>query len=382
MINGRWWHVAVLGLTGTLSVVVVFAHNGTPALVGALACNAAFALAWLVIGARARRGSGRALVFLGVMIVIVSVSTSFVPSMASFQTIAYPLIWVLSANTRRSIIGTVVLAATIGLGWYIAIGGVPDQLIQVLLVQGFSIAFSLALGLWISSIEDRSAEKQRLLDELHATQDQLTALSRDAGVASERERLAREIHDTIAQDLTGLVLLAQRTSRELAAGNTVAAAEQLLVLEDGARNALAETRALVAAGAPVGLDAGIAAALARLGERFERETLITTTVKTSVAAPLDRDLEVVLLRCAQEGLANVRKHSGAGKASLVLAAAADSIRLTVADNGSGFDSGTSSTGFGLAGMRERLALVAGSLDVTSGKKGTTLVVTLPARVSA
>jgi signal transduction histidine kinase len=382
MINGRWWHAAVLGVAALLSVVVIFAHDSTTALVGALVCNAAFALAWLLIGARARRGSPRALVFLAVMIVILSLSTSFVPSMASFQTITYPLIWVLNANTRRSIIGTVVLAVTIGLGWYIAIGGAPDQLIQVLLVQGVSIAFSLALGLWISSIEDRSTERQRLLDELHATQDQLTALSRDAGVASERERLAREIHDTIAQDLTGLVLLAQRTSRELAAGNTVAVADQLSVLEDGARNALAETRALVAAGAPVGLDAGIAAALARLGERFERETLITTTVKTSVATPLERDLEVVLLRCAQEGLANVRKHSGAAKASLVLAAAPDSIRLTVADNGSGFDSGSSPAGFGLAGMRERLALVAGSLDLTSGKKGTTLVVTLPVRVSA
>jgi signal transduction histidine kinase len=388
----RWWHVAVLGTVGVLSVIAGFANHGATSLIGALAANGIFLLCWFLIGARAQRGSTLAITFVAITVAAAGVSTAFVPSMASIQCVAYPIVWVLSAGIRRAVIANIALAISVGLGLFISTGATMYALIQVLLIQSISVAFSLALGLWMTSIEVRSVARQKLLDELHAAQNQLSTLSRDAGVASERERLAREIHDTIAQDLTGLVLLAQRTSRELAAGNAAAAAEQLAVLEDGARNALAETRALVASTAPVGLDAGIAAALTRLGERFERETSITMTVKTKVTTPLDRDLEVVLLRCAQEGLANVRKHSGAEKASLLLDAAQHSIRLTISDNGSGFDSNAqastgansapSVTGFGLTGMRERLALVSGSLDLTSGSKGTTLVVTLPVRVNA
>jgi signal transduction histidine kinase len=101
-------------------------------------------------------------------------------------------------------------------------------------------------------------------------------------------------------------------------------------------------------------------------------------VRTDVATTLDRDLEVVLLRCAQEGLANVRKHSGASRAALTLVATRTERSLQVSDNGAGFDATRPSAGYGLSGMRERLALVDGTLDLESGEDGTTLLVTLPA----
>ena len=240
------------------------------------------------------------------------------------------------------------------------------------------MTFSIALGLWITSIAVRSHERQRLLDERRATQDELAMVSRDAGVSSERERLAREIHDTIAQDLTGLVLTTQRARRELADGALPALDEQLAILEENARSALAETRALVAATAPIGLaTGGIGDALDRLGARFARETGLAVTVSATGLPALDRDTEVVLLRCAQEGLANVRKHARAGAASLTVAADDDEVTLEVRDDGSGFDPGALSAGFGLSGMRERLALVDGRLAVASGATGTTLTVTLP-----
>ena len=241
------------------------------------------------------------------------------------------------------------------------------------MIEAISLVGSLALGLWITRISDLSHERKALLDELTAAQGQLAALHRDSGVTSERERLAREIHDTIAQSLTGLVMLSQRAQRELAAGDTDALADQLEMMEHSARDALVETRTLVAAGAPVELGAGIVAALERFGSRFERETGIAVTVNGTVPE-LDRDTEVVLLRCAQEALANVRKHSGARAAAITLTMTGGRPTMTVQDDGVGFDPSLPSTGFGLAGMRDRLALVGGSIAV-AGHPGTTLTVT-------
>ena len=151
------------------------------------------------------------------------------------------------------------------------------------------------------------------------------------------------------------------------------------MLEENARHALTETRALVASGAAVGVDGGgLAIALRRLGERFERETGIRVTVEADDAASLDRDGEVVLLRCAQEALANVRKHSAASAAALTLTVRAGEVDLGITDDGSGFDPSVPSSGFGLTGLRDRLALVRGTLAVTAAPGGgTTLIATLP-----
>ena len=114
--------------------------------------------------------------------------------------------------------------------------------------------------------------------------------------------------------------------------------EQLALVEESARATLAETRSLVTASAPVGLEAGgLGDALERLGERFSRETSVTVTVDAAASPALDRDSEVVLLRIAQEGLANVRKHSGATSASIRVESGVDDVSLVVTDDGGGFD---------------------------------------------
>ena len=133
-------------------------------------------------------------------------------------------------------------------------------------------------------------------------------------------------------------------------------------------------------------------ALHRLAERFERETGIQVDM-TVATRELDREIEVVLLRCTQEGLANVRKHSRAGTASVSIALVGDddsghddsgdddsgdddstgkSVTLTVLDNGRGLGSYSpdAATGFGLSGMRDRVGLVGGDLRVGAGVAGT------------
>jgi signal transduction histidine kinase len=278
---------------------------------------------------------------------------------------------------RVAIVANVLLALAVGVGFTLSIGTSEAALVQIVITLALSLGFSMAMGLWITRIFDLSHERQQLIEQLQAAQGQLEILHRDAGATSERERLAREIHDTIAQSLTGIVLLAQRAQGEFVAGGA-ALGEQLALLESGARDALAETRALVAATASANLvDGGVAAALERLGERFTRETDITVEVTIRGSVAMDRDAEVAVLRCAQEGLANVRKHARASAASVTLEVDDTTASLTVTDDGVGFDTATASSGFGLPGLRERLTLVGGSLAVTSDRTGTRLVATLP-----
>jgi signal transduction histidine kinase len=374
----RWWHLAVWGMVAVLSALVFVEGLSTIRTVGALVSVLLVGAAWSTFGFRAVSGRRFVVPFVVTVIVLSALATGFSTSMATIQGIAFPLIWTVLNRRRDAILANVAFAASVGVGMFVGTGGNLSSLALAVFTEGISLAFSLALGLWITSIAEQSYERQRLIEALEAAQSKLANLSRDAGAAGERERLALEIHDTIAQDLAGLVLTAQRGMRELHDGNLAATEAQLGILEENARNALAETRSLVASGAAVGADGGLATALRRLGERFERETGIIVTLATDDTASLDRDAEVVLLRCAQEALANVRKHSAAAAASVVLKVSDGEIELCISDDGTGFDTSAESTGFGLDGMRERLGLVHGTFAVAASPGGgTTVIASLP-----
>jgi signal transduction histidine kinase len=298
------------------------------------------------------------------------------------QALAIPFLWSITPTRRRSIMLNTALVTAVAVGFLFSLGFTVDSLVQAVLTEALSLAFSIVFGLWISSIAESGEERGRLLDELTAAQEQLAAGHRQAGVASERERLAREIHDTIAQSLTSLVMLAQRTRGELARlpGDTSAAAESVELIESTARDALTDARSLVAALAPIPVgESSLADVMSRLATRFDRETGVRVTADVTATA-VPRELEVVLLRCAQEGLANVRKHAQASEARVTVERTGDEVRLEVQDNGCGLaaDSLVSDRGFGLGGMRERVALVGGRLQIEGpAGAGTTLVVTIP-----
>ncbi|WP_181397080.1 sensor histidine kinase [Cryobacterium arcticum] len=392
----RWWDLIV---AGSLTVLAAIALEGSDTHIvsatGAVLSLAAVGVAYIIWGRRmlrprpvpGDRGSsgfdhvtypGSARMLRITLIVGCGVATAFDPSMATLQTLAFPLIWALADSFRHAILLSAALTVVTGLGLWVNGGRTPDAAAQAVAIETISFVFALAMGTWITRIATAGAEQRRLVEKLTLAQDELALLHRDAGSASERERLAREIHDTIAQSLTSLVMLAQRTRRELDAlpVDTSVAADSVDLIEATGRDALAEARALVASMAPprVG-DGDLAHTLTRLAERFERETRIQVHLDldglgnagTSAAPVLDRALEVVLLRCVQEGLANVRKHSRAGTARIGIERTGRDIVLTVADNGRGLGDYTPTTeqGFGLAGMRDRLALVGGSLEVAT-----------------
>ena len=375
MITSRWWLVGLAGVgafvVATLAATTASTFDLTVGAVVAVVYSALF----VVVRRRgAAEGSPTAIVLAVATVLFAGAVASLEPLLAIAQCFAYPVVWNLVASRRDATIASVAVAVAVAIGFVRSIGG-PDAWQQILLSQTLSLGFSLIMGNWIWRVAEFGAEKTRLLDELTAAQDELAGLHRDAGVTAERARLSREMHDTVAQSLTGLVLLAQRARRGFASGTLDD--ETLELIETGARDALAETRALVAAAAPVELDqGGIADALQRLAERFERETRIRITVATSLGQPLDRDAEVVLLRCAQEGLANVRKHSAAANARVELTTAPDAARLVVSDDGRGFPADARG-GFGLAGLRDRLALAGGELSVDGTPGATALTATLP-----
>ncbi|PWC06808.1 sensor histidine kinase [Mycetocola zhujimingii] len=380
--NPKWWDIAVAATAVIVGITVVYTTDGFHGW-AALASLALLCAAYYVFGRRLVGAGHRgrptptlapSLAFQALLAVIVGVGAAFEPNVITAQTIAFPLIWVVSLTTKQAVLANVGAAIVMTTGFGIGLG--VDGLVQTLFVGGLSLAFSLALGLWITSIASYGDERQRLLAELQSAQGELELLHRDAGGTAERERIARDIHDTIAQSLTSIVMLAQRARREQPAQEST-----LELIESTARDALSEARALVAtnAGLPAS-DASLAVTLARLGERFSRETGVTVTTDVDLGE-LPRDIEVVLLRCAQEGLANVRKHAHARTASVTVLQENDGVSLRVSDDGRGLDGyqPDGERGFGLSGMQDRVGLVGGSLVVTDAgtAAGTQLTVTIP-----
>lgn len=379
-ISMRWWDA---GLAITVVMMVVLATTSSSGRVTAsfvavgLLVLTWFALARPVVRRAVALLSLPTVTAVAALVVVGGVTVAATPELAVVQAFLMPLIWTLLPGTRSAIVANVCLCVAISIGFVVSLGWSAEALATAATSEGLSLVFSIALGMWITTIAGVGVERGRLLDELREAQAELAARHRDAGTSTERERLAREIHDTIAQSLTGVVMLAQQTRGALAAGDLTTTRERLDVIEAAAREALTEARTLVAATAstgPAGTD--VAAALHRLGERFERESGIGITVD-AVEVDLPRDLQVVLVRCTQEALANVRKHSASTSARVTLTATDGTAVLVVSDDGTGFDTAVASTGFGLDGLRERLELSGGRLDVSSDRDGTVVTAQVP-----
>jgi signal transduction histidine kinase len=257
----------------------------------------------------------------------------------------------------------------------------PSTALRVVVPIGVaSMLFSFVIATAVNRIIQRSDERARLIAELEASRAEVARLSRAAGIAEERQRLAGEIHDTVAQGLSSVVILVQ--AAEAAFGTDEEAARQHLAMaERTARENLAETRAIVAALTPAPLaGASLAEALRRTAERFGAQTGVRVAVDASgEPRPLPTPVEVVLLRAAQEGLTNAHRHGGAGRVDLTLTFGTSDVCLEICDDGRGFDAGAATQGYGLAAMRGRTEQVGGALSIRSGPSvGTVLRLAVPA----
>ena len=233
--------------------------------------------------------------------------------------------------------------------------------------SGIALGFAVLFGYWIYSIIVQSVGRRAVIAELEQAREELASVSHRAGVLAERERLAREIHDTVAQGFTSVVVLLELAESDVDT-DPAAARQRLATARETARQNLAEARALVAALTPVDLQAApLPEAIGRLVDRFGAETGLParlTVIGESQALPANT--EVVLLRAAQEALTNVRKHADASRVDVTL----DGAALTVTDDGGGFDPAAPTGGYGLPGMRRRVEEIGGTLSVHSGRGGT------------
>lgn len=382
----RGWDVAFYALwaLGVVSYLFERPHAGI-GLGIALATFAALLVAYVLVGRRAAATGSRALAMTYVLVMIACVgavvSASETGTLLLF--IAYSQVWYFAETRRQGVVLTVVL--TVVVFGTIAAQSPFDDLSDAapLITQaGIAIAFSVLLGLWVTQVAEQSEDRAELLARLEEAQAEAAASHHAAGVLAERERMAQEIHDTLAQGFTSVVMLAQTAAADLRRERPDDAAARLALIERTARENLAEARALVAASAPVGLaESTLVEALERLAARFGEETGVRVRVVADDAAlaGLTREREVILLRAAQEALSNVRRHAGASTVDLVLGAATDdgAVTLEVVDDGRGM-APAAVEGFGLRGMRERVTTGGGALAVTSDVGlGTRVQVTMP-----
>lgn len=232
--------------------------------------------------------------------------------------------------------------------------------------------------------EAARAESQRLLDQLqeaHRQLQDLSAQAEDLVVAQERNRLAREMHDTLGHRLTVASVQLQAVERLIATEPT-RAIQMTGSAREQVKEALADLRHAVATlRAPLEADLALEPALKRLTGSFEQATGITVHLALPEPVPeLPSPYRQALYRGAQEGLTNIQKHAQATRAWLQLVQQTDVVTLTIRDNGVGVNgaNGSDSVGFGLRGLRERATQLDGNLRIdTQAGGGAQLVLTLP-----
>jgi signal transduction histidine kinase len=271
-------------------------------------------------------------------------------------------------------------------------GGLPEPTPAGILTFLFFTATIVALvGLFsfVGEITaERSAERKKMVTRLeeamrenaglHA---QLLVQAREAGVMDERQRMAGEIHDTLAQGLTGIITQLQAATQakddESARERHIGHAMRL------AKEGLSEARRSIHAVAPGPLEsAPLPDALAEVAAEWSALNSVAAEVHTTgTVRPMHPEVEETLLRTAQEALANVAKHAGAGRVGLTLSYMEDVVALDVRDDGAGFDLDRvrEGGGYGLTSMRRRVTRLAGALEIESEPgAGTAISASVPA----
>ncbi|RZK96177.1 MAG: sensor histidine kinase [Rhodococcus sp. (in: high G+C Gram-positive bacteria)] len=243
---------------------------------------------------------------------------------------------------------------------------------------------AVAIGLGYRALYREAVERDRLIDELTRTRAELAEQERAAGSLAERERLAREIHDTVAQDLSSIQMLLHAVER---AAPDHPARDRIRLARETAADSLAETRQLIGDLTPAVLDGkSLVDALARICTQARSDTVDTIAVVEGEPVRLPMPVEAALVRIAQGAVSNVVRHACASRMAITLTYYEDAVRLDVVDDGLGFDVGLldrePSKAFGLNSIRRRVELLDGSMSVESEPGLTAVAVSFPLEVDA
>ncbi|WP_026115580.1 sensor histidine kinase [Nocardiopsis kunsanensis] len=351
----RWAHWAIV-VGGVLLGLVyasgaVFARTGTP--------------------------RPRVLVWLAAVTVLWALLASAGPE---FVWLAFPLFF-LHLNLLRgahSVVAVVAVTASVVAGQVLHFG---DLTVGMVLGPSLGAVFAVAIAIGYRALRHQNEQRLELIDTLTRTRDELAASQRRTGILDERQRLSREIHDTLAQGLSSIVLLL-RSAENALPGEPDLAATRVAEARESASTNLEEARRFVRDLAPPSLAGGdLPQALRRLCERERGVDCRFRTDGEPVRLPSEYD--VALLRAAQASIGNVAAHARADTAVVTLGYLDDQVTLDVYDDGAGFrpeevHARPDGTGYGLSALRERVTALGGRLDVESAPgEGTAVAVRLP-----
>lgn len=252
----------------------------------------------------------------------------------------------------------------------------------ILWIYASGVGTAIFLGLWMHAIIGQSVRRRILIEQLEATRSELAAAERREGVLQERDRLAREIHDTLSQGFTSIVMHLEAAEQAMP-DDLATVSRHMDTARQTARDSLRQAREVVQDLRPELLARqSLPQAIERVGLRWSEESGIDLTTRiTGEVVDLAADVDVTILRVVQEALANVRKHAQATAVTVTLSYMGDRVVLDVQDNGVGLQGAEPSRfagGFGLTAMRERLEGLGGTMVVESERdEGTTLMIEIP-----
>ena len=263
----------------------------------------------------------------------------------------------------------------------------------------FGAAFAVVTSKAYQLLYQDGENQRQAADELRRTRAELAATQHESGVLAERARLAREIHDTLAQGFSSIILVSRAALRSLDSGDVESTRKSLDMMEATAAENLSEARNFVRGlSSPALAETSLVESLSRLCSKTQQEAA-TRGGSLRCVFRLDGDpvdlpqpYKVTLLRAAQASLANVWLHAKAESAVVSLAFLGSEVTLDVFDDGRGFEPGkiaeavarrTDGSGFGLRSLRERVLAQRGTLTIESAPgEGTVVAIRLPLEMAA
>lgn len=376
------WEAYIVGLcSAAIAGVVLLNHRFAGNVAVAAAALAGIMLCVVTLGRRLIRAGERdwrSYAFVGTVAALWLIALCASPAAVAALPALYPLAFITLSLPTALVVTTVLNLTPLALA-LLTEGPHASDLRLAVAITLVGVVASPVIGTVVVTTIRQRARLAALVAELAHSRDETARLSQQAGAAAERERLARDIHDTLAQGFTSIVASAQAVEAVLDT-NPKEAKRRVALICETARENLAEARVMVAGLSPPALgDNSLANAIARQAQRLAAQTGIAVTVAADPDLPaLGMATDVVLLRGTQEALANVGKHANASAVRIELGAIDGYVRLTVADNGVGL-AGPYSEGFGLRGMRARAEQVGGhmSVSMTPGS-GLTVQIEVPA----